>query len=159
MFILVFAVWIIFNGRLTVETAVIGAILSGLLVLFACKILSYPIKKELKLIRILPRLIGYFFYLFGQLIIANLTVIRFTLSPGKKVKSVIVTFDTDIRSPFFLTLLANSITLTPGTLTVSMNKGVFRIHCLDESFDVGIEASGFVKRIEKMEEICNGRIH
>ena len=155
MFILVFAVWIIFNGRLTVETAVIGVILSGLLVLFACKILKYPIKKELQLIKILPRLIGYFFYLFGQLIIANITVIRFTLSPKKKVKSVIVTFDVDIKSNFFLTLLANSITLTPGTLTVEMNKkGTYKIHCLDESFDVGIEASGFVKRIEKMEAIA-----
>ncbi|MCR4721858.1 MAG: Na+/H+ antiporter subunit E [Lachnospiraceae bacterium] len=156
MFILVFAVWIIFNGRITVETTVIGIILSGLLVLFACRILSYPIKKEILLLKILPRLIGYFFYLFGQLIIANLTVIRFTLSPKKKVKSVIVTFETDISSPFFLTLLANSITLTPGTLTVSMDKGVFKVHCLDESFDVGIEASGFVKRIEKMQSIAGG---
>ncbi|MCR5520432.1 MAG: Na+/H+ antiporter subunit E [Lachnospiraceae bacterium] len=158
MFILIFAVWIIFNGRFTVETAVIGIILSGLLVLFACKILSYPIKKELLLLKILPRLIAYFFYLFGQLILANLTVIRFTLSPGKKVKSVIVTFDTEIRSPFFLTLLANSITLTPGTLTVSVNKGTYKIHCLDESFDVGIEASGFVKRIEKMDALTGGRL-
>ncbi|MCR5432333.1 MAG: Na+/H+ antiporter subunit E [Lachnospiraceae bacterium] len=153
MFVLVFALWIIFNGRLTVETAVIGVILSGLLVLFACKILSYPIKKELLVIRILPRLIMYFVYLFGQLILANLTVIKYTLSPRKKVKSVIVTFDTDIRSNFFATLLANSITLTPGTLTVSVNNGTYRVHCLDESFDVGIEASGFVRRIQKMEAL------
>ncbi len=158
MFILVFAVWIIFNGRFTVETAVIGIILSGLLVLFACKILSYPIKKELLLLKILPRLIGYFIYLFGQLIIANLTVIKFTLSPKRKVKSVIVTFDTDITSPFFSTLLANSITLTPGTLTVSMNNGTYKVHCLDESFDVGIEASGFVKRIKKMDALTGGKL-
>lgn len=158
MFILVFAVWIIFNGRLTVETAVIGAILSGLIVLFACKVLSYPIKKELVLLRVLPRLIEYFLYLFGQLLIANFTVIKFTLSPRKKVNSVIVTFDTNIKSHFFLTLLANSITLTPGTLTVSMKKGMYRIHCLDDSFDVGIEASGFVKRIEKMEAVTGGKL-
>ncbi len=158
MFILVFAVWIIFNGRLTVETAVIGAILAGLIVLFACKVLSYPIKKELVLLRVLPRLIEYFLYLFGQLLIANFTVIKFTLSPRKKVNSVIVTFDTNIKSHFFLTLLANSITLTPGTLTVSMKKGMYRIHCLDDSFDVGIEASGFVKRIEKMEAVTGGKL-
>lgn len=157
MFILVFAVWIIFNGRFTVETTVIGAILSGLFVLFACKVLSYPIKKEQMLLRILPRLITYFLYLFGQLLIANFTVIKFTLSPKKKLKSVIVTFETGIQSDFFRTLLANSITLTPGTLTVSMVNGVYKVHCLDDSFDVGIEASGFVKRIEKMEAITRGK--
>jgi len=157
MFILVFAVWIIFNGRFTVETAVIGIILSGLVGLFACKVLSYPIKKEILAIRILPNLIAYFFYFLGQLILANFAVIRFTLSPKKKVKSVIVTFDTDIESKFLLTLLANSITLTPGTLTVSLNKGTYKVHCLDESFDVGIEASGFIKRISKMEAKIKGR--
>ncbi|MCR5830405.1 MAG: Na+/H+ antiporter subunit E [Lachnospiraceae bacterium] len=157
MFFLVFAVWIIFNGRFTVETAVIGIILSGLVVLFACKVLGYPIKKEIRVIRIIPRLISYFFYFLGQLIIANLTVMRFALSPKRKVKSVIVTFDTDIESQFFRTLLANSITLTPGTLTVSLNKGTYRVHCLDESFDVGIEASGFIRRISKMEAIVNGK--
>ena len=48
-------------------------------------------------------------------------------------------------------LLANSITLTPGTITVAVDGDKFIVHCLDKTLAEGIESSVFVKLLEKIE--------
>ena len=50
-------------------------------------------------------------------------------------------------------LLANSITLTPGTITVSVEDDRFCVHCLDKELAEGMEDSVFVKLLEEMEEV------
>ena len=47
--------------------------------------------------------------------------------------------------------MANSITLTPGTITVAIEGNEFVVHCLDKSFAEGIEDSVFVKLLQKMD--------
>ena len=49
-------------------------------------------------------------------------------------------------------LLANSITLTPGTITIEQREDEYTVHCLDSSFIEGIEKSTFVKLLERMEK-------
>ena len=49
-------------------------------------------------------------------------------------------------------LLANSITLTPGTITAELEDDYFTIHCVDSSFAEGIENSSFVKILERLEK-------
>ncbi len=48
-------------------------------------------------------------------------------------------------------LLANSITLTPGTITVAVEGDKFIVHCLDKTLAEGIESSVFVKLLKKIE--------
>ena len=48
--------------------------------------------------------------------------------------------------------LANSITLTPGTITVSLKDDTYEVHCLDKGLSEGIEDSCFVKLLKEMEE-------
>ncbi len=55
-------------------------------------------------------------------------------------------FDTSIQN----VLLANSITLTPGTVTVFQEKDHFVVHALDPAFAEGIEDSAFVRLLSKM---------
>lgn len=50
-------------------------------------------------------------------------------------------------------ILANSITLTPGTITVSVEGDVFCVHCLDKELAEGIENSVFVQLLERMEAL------
>ena len=66
---------------------------------------------------------------------------------------VLVTFQTKIKSPFLRVLLANSITLTPGTITVSLEDDTYVVHALDKDFAEGIENSVFVRMLEKAERI------
>ena len=58
---------------------------------------------------------------------------------------------TEERAQIAKVILANSITLTPGTITVSEEKGVFCVHALDKSLADGIESCSFVEILKKME--------
>ena len=50
-------------------------------------------------------------------------------------------------------VLANSITLTPGTITVGLEGQEFYVHCLDKELAEGMENSIFVELLEKMEAV------
>ena len=50
-------------------------------------------------------------------------------------------------------MLANSITLTPGTITVSLEGDTYCVHCLDKSMAEGIESSIFVQKLHRIEEV------
>lgn len=152
MFILLLFLWIVFNGRFTLEILLFGIVISAAVCLFVDRFTEYSIKKELKLIPVIPSIIMYFLVLIKEILVANLTVIRYVFKGQKSVKPVMVTFSCNLETGFGRTLLANSITLTPGTITVSMRENEFVVHCLDESLAKGISQSTFVKRIAKMEE-------
>ena len=49
-------------------------------------------------------------------------------------------------------ILGNSITMTPGTITVDVRDDLFLVHCLDEDFARGLEDSEMEKRILRLEE-------
>ncbi len=151
MFILLLALWIIFNGRFTVEILIIGTVISAAVCVFLKVFASYSFKRELKMLKLVPSLFVYLIVLLVEIIKANLAVIKVTLFGAGKVRPVVVHFKTGLRSKLFKVILANSITLTPGTITASLHGDEFYVHCLDESFAEGIESSVFVRRLESME--------
>lgn len=63
--------------------------------------------------------------------------IKLVWSPKLVVEPEITSFHTHVRTLPGKVVLANSITMTPGTITVDMHDDLFLIHCLDTSFDVG----------------------
>ena len=63
----------------------------------------------------------------------------------------LVYFRTELQSGLSKVILANSITLTPGTITVSLEDNRFCVHCLDRELAEGMESSVFVELLEKME--------
>ena len=65
---------------------------------------------------------------------------------------VLVHVHADLKSETARVILANSITLTPGTITVSMSGQELLVHCLDKSLSEGMEDSVFVKLLQKLEE-------
>ena len=74
------------------------------------------------------------------------------LSRKEIVEPVIVHVHTNLKTVTARVILANSITLTPGTITVSMTDDNLLVHCLDKSLAEGMEDSAFVKLLEKMEK-------
>jgi len=66
------------------------------------------------------------------------------------------TFTTDLKSDFLRTILANSITLTPGTITVDMSDDEFTVHCLRGEYGQGLVDSKFEKILLRIEESMNG---
>ncbi|MCR4806079.1 MAG: Na+/H+ antiporter subunit E [Lachnospiraceae bacterium] len=152
MYLALFALWIIFNGRFTPEVAVIGLIIAGVIFFFMCKFMDYDLRKEKTVYMLIPWFIKYFFILLTEIVKANIATARFVLNPKIEVEPRIVTFKPEIRSGFLKAVLANSITLTPGTITINIEDGEYTVHCLDLDLATDIGDSVFVKEIMKAQE-------
>lgn len=152
MFCLLLLLWIIFNANFTVEILLFGIIISAAVCLFAVKFLGYSFKEEFRYIKRIPALLLYIVILILEIIKANLQVIRLICRGNKAIHPAICHFHIDLKTKLARTILANSITLTPGTITVSMHDNEYYVHCLDKSLADGITDSVFVRRLKKMEE-------
>ena len=152
MLIFLFFVWMIFNGRLTVETALIGVPVSVCIYLFICRFLDYSPKIDKFAIRNAGFMFKYFAILFAEIVKANFAVIKMIMSSRYDVEPAVVSFDTDFKTDSARVMLANSITLTPGTITVAVEGDRFTVHCLDKSLAEGITDSVFVRMLHEFEE-------
>lgn len=152
MFLLFFAVWMILNGKVTLEICLFGLGISAVLFAFICRYMDYSIRKERLLFRLIPLFLQYFWVLVKEIVKANVAVLKLIVSPELQPEPAIVYFDTDLKTGLAKVLLANSITLTPGTITVSVEDNRFCVHCLDRELAEGVENSVFVELLEKIEE-------
>lgn len=152
--VLLMAAWLLFNGRVTLELVLVGMVLAAAVYACCCALLGFSWKKELRLWKKLPRAFAYLLLLVWEVLLANLQVIRLILSPNMEehTRHRLVRFPAPVKSGPGQVLLANSITLTPGTITVSTPEGYFCVHALDEQFAHGLDQSRFVKAIRAMEE-------
>lgn len=85
------------------------------------------------------RLLLYLPYFIKEIVKANVDVAERVLRPDLPISPMIVRFRFPLKTPVPQVTMANSITLTPGTLTVEIDKeGVFYIHCLAEDHAEGL---------------------
>ncbi|MBE6759715.1 MAG: sodium:proton antiporter [Ruminococcaceae bacterium] len=151
MFILLYALWLILNGRITLEICLFGAALSALIYLFMCKFMDFSIKKDLKLMRNVGYGIAYVVVLLKEIFVSNFKVITIILFKRIPITPAMTEVRVELKTRMAQTILANSITLTPGTITVKVEDDVFTVHCLSAEMIEGIEDSTFVKLLRKME--------
>lgn len=151
MYLLLLAVWLIFNGKVTMEIFIFGVVISAVLFLFMCRFLDYNIRKEMMLLCLTPLFIRYLWTLVKEIVKANVCVLKIIFSQEIQAEPAFVYFDTDFKTGTAKMLLANSITLTPGTITVSVEGDRFCVHCLDRELADGVEDSVFVELLKEME--------
>ena len=152
MYLIFFLSWIIFNGQITTEILIFGVVIAAAVFWFVCKFMDYSLKKELKLYRSIGFFLWYFLVLLKEIVVANIDVIKRVYTVEETMEPVIVKFKVNLKSDMTRVLLANSITLTPGTITVALEENEYTVHCLDESLAEGLDSSVFVKLLEKYEE-------
>lgn len=151
MYLLFFILWIIFNGRITLEITIFGLIISAVMYGFICKFMDYSVQKEMKILKRSNYMIQYIGCLIIEIVKANFATMKLLLSSNYVAEPAIIHFSTNLKTNMGRCLLANSITLTPGTITVDIEGNTFIVHCLDKTFAEGIEDSVFVKLLEKMD--------
>ena len=120
MLLLFFLAWIIFNGNLTLEIALFGVVIALGMFAFICKFMDYSIQKEFCFYKLVPVFFQYIFLLVKEIVQANLTVCRMILSRKEIMEPVIVHVHTNLKTETARVILANSITLTPGTITMEV---------------------------------------
>ncbi|MCC8138331.1 MAG: Na+/H+ antiporter subunit E [Clostridiales bacterium] len=152
MFLLYFILWIIYFGSVTTESVLFGLGVAAAIFAFTCAFLDHSIKKEISIYRRLPGMIHYVYVLVCEIVKANLAVIHMILSEEEELKPVLVSFRSNLKTPTGRAFLANAITLTPGTITVSLEDEEYLVHCLDEDLAEGMETSVCAKMLEQLEE-------
>ncbi len=151
MLVILFAFWLLLNGKVTAEIGAGGLVLAVLIDLFAWKYMGYSPGRSLAFVRRLPRALAYVVWLVGAVIRAAFATIRLIWSPRLIAEPRLTSFRTRLRTRTGKVMLANSITLTPGTITVDIRGDAFLVHCLDRDFGEGLADSEMEKRIQRVE--------
>ena len=152
MYLLYFLLWVIFNGNFTLEICLLGIVIAGGIFAFTCKFMDYSVEKEKQNIRRILKFIRYCCVLVKEIVKANFAVMHMILSEKEEVEPALVSFHSDMETSVAKAMVANAITLTPGTITVSLEDSEYVVHCLDDDFAVGMADSIFVKLISDMEK-------
>lgn len=153
MFILFFLVWIIFNGAVTVEIVLFGLVISAAMYAFICKFMNYSIHKDMLYGKRGFRIIQYICVLVWEIVKANFAVIKLITSSKYDLEPALIRFKTGLKTKQARVILANSITLTPGTITVTLKEDEYIVHCLDKELAKGMNHSIFVELLEKLERM------
>ncbi len=152
LFTALLLLWLLLTGSLAREE-----LIAGVLVAFVVSLISAPYIAILDGFRYTPSalfsIVLYLVYFFVALIRANFDMARRVLSPSLPISPAIVEIETQLKSPLGRMLLANSITLTPGTLSVGLQQERILVHWIAAPDGVDLEqatrdiASGFEQRI------------
>lgn len=152
MYFFFLLVWVIFNGRVTPEIIISGAAVSAFVHLFCRRFMGYGPRTDIAIWRNLRKGALYVLLLIWEVVRANIQIIKLVLSPEISVSPALVSFKADLKSDLARVVLANSITLTPGTITCDLSDdGTFLIHCLDREMAAGIADTPLVRLLRETE--------
>lgn len=155
MFLLLLAIWLILNNSLELQVILPGIGLSLIIALVFCSRCS--VFDQIKLSpKALAYTIAFIFVFLGALIKSNVSIAAKVLSPSLPINPGIVKAKTRLISPMGRMILANSITLTPGTLTVDTHENNLYIHCVNVEEDMEVYAKNIVRKFEKYLEVIYG---
>ena len=143
-FIVSFATWIVMSGKLDLFHLSLGGISCLLVAVISSEILFQehrqgPWARFIEALRFIP----YSAWLMYQIVLANFHVIGLALSPrlmDRELDPHVFTFTTRLKTDFARFVLANSITLTPGTVTVRIHGDKFYVHAISRKAGEDLES-------------------
>lgn len=147
-----FALWLILNGRITAEVCLVGAVMAAGVYAFCVKVLGYRSSSEKGLWKRLWRYGWYVVVLIGEIMKANFAVMKVILVPPHRYEAAIVRVKVPLQRNSSRVILANSITLTPGTVTVAQEGEDFLVLCLHKKDAYEIPNWRLVKLLRELEE-------
>lgn len=153
LFVFLLIIWIILNGRFTLEILWIGCLFSLAMTWFSARFMGYDIKQDVSKLKCFGRFVKFIRTVIVEIVKANITVIPYILTEEQMVEPQLVRFKVDLKHESSQVMLANAITLTPGTITVNVDreKGEFLVHALDSSMADGLNESVFVQELKELE--------
>ena len=152
LFFIYLLLWLIFFSSISIEIAVAGVIISTIIYVFACRHMRYKPASDRKLFRNLLLGLRYMAVLIFEIAKANVIMFRIVFSRKIEIEPKLKYFRTSLKANSARVVLANSITLTPGTITVALNDDMLCVHCLNAEMAAGIEDSVFVRKLSEFEK-------
>ncbi len=148
--IAMFLFWILLSGEFNFIL-----ITSGIIASLIVANLSHDLfigKADLKTeVGRMYRFFRYLPWLLWQIILCNFEIAYLVLNPKPLVDPQIVRFKNDLKTDLGIVTLANSITLTPGTVTIEANREEFVIHAIWQKSADGIIGGEMQQKVKKIE--------
>lgn len=138
------AVWLLWSGHFTPLLLLLGAFSCALVLLLAARTGFFEV--EVYAFKLAPRLPRFWFWLLKEIAKSNLIVAKIVLTPRLPIEPTIVTVDASHLPPISRVALANAITLTPGTVTLDVNRGMIEVHCLTADAAADLKDGEMVRR-------------
>jgi multicomponent Na+:H+ antiporter subunit E len=150
MFIATFILWKIVTWNFEVADTLVGILVSLFVTILFGKEIPYHPKKAFQVRRYLS-FIKFFIIFIKQMVKANFIMAYRVLSPGPPIRPGFIKIPIHLKSPLGRIILANSITLAPGTFTMDIDKDSLNIHWIYKYTDDPIEAEKMI--CGKMQDI------
>lgn len=148
--------WILLNGAVSLDVLVVGVAAALAIPLAFREGLSFLSEYRLTP-RSLTATLGFIGYFLAEMVRSNIRLARIILSPALPIEPAIVKVRTRLKSPVGRLLLANAITLTPGTLTVDLDGEWLFVHWVSsESTDIEVATAEIVAGFERTLEVMYG---
>jgi len=155
IFLLLFGTWIVFSGLFDAFHLTLGFLSTLFITMISSEFLFENRSKGLRArLSEMLRIPGYILWLLYQILLSNLHILKLALSPGdlKGVEPSLVKVKTNLKTDFGKYVLANSITLTPGTITVMLEGDEILIHAISEHTKSGVLDDTMEKKVARVFE-------
>lgn len=149
-FLVLFAFWILLSGYFTPFLLAAGAG-SALAVLYFARRMDVIYRRALSLRFVLRVAFSYWPWLLREIFRSGLDVTRRVLSPSLPISPTLVRFRPSQETDMGLVTHANSITLTPGTISVEVGREEFLVHALTREGAAGLAGSEMDRRVADLE--------
>lgn len=148
-FVLLFAVWLSWSGHYTPLMLGFG-IGSCLFVAWLARRMD-RIAGVRRVYNLGLRWIPYGFWLLWEIGKSNLAIARAILSPSLPIQPQLVRVKAGQKTPLGVVIYANSITLTPGTITLDVRDGEILVHALTDGSAAGLRTGEMDRRVTALE--------
>jgi len=137
-FFIMMGFWILLSGKFDLFHLTLGVISSALVSFLSADLLMF--KEGNNRLATGVRFLMYLPWLLYQIVLSTLHVTFLALHPKMKdqIDPTIVTFKTKLKTNIAKVALANSITLTPGTITIRIEDQVFYVHAISRKAAAGL---------------------
>lgn len=151
-FVLMFAFWIGLSGYFDAFHIISGLLSSLFVSAISTSILfQQDMNPRVEAGRIF-RFVLYLPWLMKEIVLANIDLVYRTLHPAMPIDPCVITFRVDLKEDLSKTTLANSITLTPGTVTMDVTEdGVFTVHAISRSAADSLLSGEMAHRVRRIE--------
>ena len=148
--LIMFVFWIFLSGEFSFILLLSGIISSLLVSYISHDLLIGNGDMKLGFIRTI-RFIKFLPWLLWQIVLANIDLAIRTLHPKMPINPMLINFKNNLKTDLGMVILANSITLTPGTVTIDVNKNEFLVHVISEKAAQSLISGEMQARVKKIE--------
>jgi multicomponent Na+:H+ antiporter subunit E len=143
-------IWVVLSGFFDVFHLALGLISCAIVVWLSSDLLFENRHHRLNVrIKQAFGLFAYSIWMIGQIILSNIYVLRLALGSTEKLEPQIVRYKCSLNTDFQRFLLANSITLTPGTVTIKIIGDTYYVHAISDETANGLDGT-MERRIKKV---------